>query len=69
MQVVENFGGISGNSVTQKTNYLVLGNNDYCPTIKDGKSAKQKKAEQLKLSGHDIDIIPESVFLDMISDE
>lgn len=69
MQVVENFGGISGNGVTQKTNYLVLGNNDYCPTIKDGKSAKQKKAEQLKLSGQDIDIIPESVFLDMISDE
>ena len=30
---------------------LVLGNNDYCKAIKDGKSAKQKKAEKMKLKG------------------
>lgn len=66
MQIVVNHGGINGDSVTRKTNYLVLGNNDYCSSIKDGKSTKQKKAESLKLKGHDIEIIPESVFYDML---
>lgn len=66
MQLVADTGGVSGNSVTKKTNYLILGNNDYCTTIKNGKSSKQKKAEQLKLSGQDIEIIPENVFYDMI---
>lgn len=66
MQIVVNHGGINGDGVTKKTNYLVLGNNDYCKSIKGGKSSKQKKAEKLKLSGQDIEIIPESVFYDMI---
>ncbi len=66
MQIVVNYGGINGDNVTKKTNYLVLGNNDYCKSIKDGKSSKQKKAEKLKLEGQDIEIIPESVFYDMI---
>ncbi len=66
MQIVANLGGINADNVTKKTNYLILGNNDYCKTIKDGKSAKQKKAETLKLKGQDIEIIPENVFYDMI---
>lgn len=69
MQLVVDFGGQVGNSVTKKTNYLILGNNDYCSSIKDGKSSKQKKAESLKLSGIDIEIISENVFYDMISEE
>lgn len=69
MQKVVDLGGYVGNSVTKKTNYLILGNNDYCPLIKDGKSSKQKKAEALKLSGNDIEIISEDVFYDMISEE
>lgn len=69
MQIVSNAGGINGDSVTKKTNFLILGNNDYCSSIKDGKSRKQKKAEGLKLSGQDIEIIPENVFYDMISTE
>ena len=67
IQIVVNHGGINGDNVTKNTNYLVLGNNDYCPLIKDGKSTKQKKAEKLKLSGQDIEIISENVFYDMIS--
>ena len=47
MQKVVNMGGICADSVTQRTNYLVLGNNDYCKTIKDGKSSKQKKLKDL----------------------
>lgn len=67
MQIVVNIGGIVADNVTKKTNYLILGNNDYCASTKNKKSNKQKKAETLKLSGQDIDIISENVFYDMIS--
>lgn len=69
MQIVADLGGICQNSVTKQTNYLILGNNDYCKLIKDGKSSKQKKAESLKLAGQDIEIISENVFYDMITSE
>lgn len=68
MQLVADHGGINDSSVGKKTNFLVLGNNDYCTTIKDGKSSKQKKAEELKLAGHDIEILPETVFYEMIEE-
>lgn len=68
MQIVANKGGINGDNVTKKTNFLVLGNNDYCPLIKDGKSTKQKKAEGLILKGQDLQIISENVFYDMLED-
>ncbi len=69
MQIVANLGGINGDGVTKKTNYLILGNNDYCKTIKDGKSIKQKKAEKLKTDGQDIEIISENVFYDMVLED
>lgn len=69
MQLVVDLGGLIANSVTKKTNYLILGNNDYCPRIKDGKSNKQKKAEKLKLSGQDIEIISENTFYEMLDFE
>ncbi len=69
MQIVADLGGINENSVTKKTNYLILGNNDYCKTIKGGKSNKHKQAEAYKLQGQDIEIIPEAVFYDMLGDE
>lgn len=66
MQIVVDMGGLCSDSVTQKTNYLVLGNNDYCK-IKGQKSNKQRKAEQMKLSDHDIEILSEDAFYDMVS--
>ena len=66
MQAVLNVGGEIGNGVTQKTNYLILGCNDYCTQIKGNKSNKLKKAEDLKLQGFDIDIIDELTFYDML---
>lgn len=69
MQLVANIGGIPADGVTKKTNFLILGNNDYCKTIKDGKSSKQKKAEVLILAGADLQIIPEQVFYDMLSND
>ena len=68
-QIVVNLGGQCENNVTKKTNFLILGNNDYCTSIKDGKSNKQKKAEEYKLKGFDIEIIPENVFYDMINEK
>lgn len=67
-QIVVNCGGIAGNGVTKKTNFLILGNNDYCKSIKDGKSSKQKKAELYIQQGYDLIILPEDVFYDMISE-
>ncbi len=66
MQAVANAGGICCNGVVASTNYLVLGNNDYCSSIKGGKSAKQKKAEKMRLAGSDILVISEAVFYDML---
>lgn len=65
MQLVVNLGGICMDNVNKKTDFLVLGNQDYS-IIKDNKSSKHKKAEKLKLSGQDIEIISENVFYDMI---
>lgn len=66
MQIIADIGGINADSVTRKANYLILGNNAYCQSIKDGKSSKQKKAEKLRSEGYDIEIIPESIFYDLI---
>lgn len=66
MQLVVNIGGICGDTVTKKTNYLILGNNDYCKTIKDGKSTKQKKAEGLILAGTDLEILSENIFYEIM---
>lgn len=66
MQIVVNLGGILDNSVTKSTNYLILGNNDYNAILKGEKSSKHKKAEKLKLSGQDIEIIDEFTFYDLL---
>lgn len=65
-QLVVNMGGKCEDRITKNTNFLILGNNDYCSTIKDGKSSKQKKAEEYKLKGLDIEIISENTFYDML---
>ena len=66
-QIIVNLGGIvEKSSVTKHTNFLIMGNNDYCKTIKDGKSNKQKRAEKYILQGCDLKIIPEDVFYDLI---
>lgn len=65
-QLVVNHGGTCENNVTKKTNFLILGNTDYSKNIKDGKSAKQKKAEEYRLAGQDIVTIPEVTFYDLL---
>ncbi len=66
MQLVANIGGINANGVTQKTDYLVLGSNDYNPLVKGGKSGKQRKAEAYQLKGSGISIMDEHTFYDLV---
>lgn len=68
-QLVVNLGGHCLNSVTKKTEYLVLGNFDYSASlIKGEKSSKLLKAEKMILDGHDITILSENAFYDMVFD-
>lgn len=68
-QLIVNCGGIMENNVTRKTNYLILGNNDYCKSIKDGLSNKHKLAIKYKTLGSDISIINENEFYKLIGEE
>lgn len=67
-QCVLNLGGLVRSTVSKKTNFLVLGDNSHDIRVKDGISTKQKKAQDLKLNGNDIEIISEDVFYDMLAD-
>lgn len=67
MQLVVNLGGNVGDNITKKTNFLIVGNTDYIANVKGSKTSKMKKAENLKLSGCDIEIIPENVFYEMLA--
>ena len=60
-------GAFSNSSVTAKTNYLVMGIQDYA-LLADGKeSSKTKKAKKLIESGQDLQIIDENEFIKIIS--
>lgn len=65
MQLVANFGGINADSVTKKTNFLVIGNEDFIASVKNGKTTKMKKAEGFILKGCDIQILSENAFFDL----
>lgn len=64
--LVASIGGLPQNGVNKHTNFLIIGNLDYSKNIKEGKSSKQKKAEQLILSGADLSIITEADFYDLV---
>lgn len=66
MQIVANCGGTNANSVTRNTNFLVIGNEEFAASVKNGKTTKMKKAEDLILKGYDIQIVSEDVFLSTI---
>lgn len=68
MQIVVDLGGHCEDRVTSKTNFLILGNNDYNSILKGNKSSKLLKAEELKMKGQDIEILSENVFYDVIDD-
>lgn len=67
-QTVLNIGGLCDNTITKKTNYLIVGGLEGIHTIKKGKSRKIEKAEQLILDGQDLQILSENAFYDYISE-
>ena len=68
LTIVSNLGGIPANSVTAKTNFLVVGNEEFVSSVKNGKTNKMCKADALKASGKDIETISENTFLQMINE-
>lgn len=65
-QIVLNLGGIPQDSITTKTNFLVIGNTDYAKNVKNGRTGKMKKAESYQKKGLEISILSENAFFDMI---
>ncbi|NLQ22330.1 DNA polymerase III subunit epsilon [Shewanella sp. S-1] len=55
------------NSITKKTNYLVVGNQDMTAVGQSGLSSKQIRVEVLRESGVNIKVINEDAFLAMLN--
>lgn len=66
MQLVANLGGQLGDNVTKRTNYLVVGSEDFVSSVKNGKTNKMQTAEKYRLKGQDIIVLSEDAFFDMI---
>lgn len=67
-QFIVNHGGIPSNSVTKKTAYLVIGDDDYFKEHPNYKTTKMKKAEEWREKGETIIDIQEKDFFRMIND-
>lgn len=65
-QYVVNAGGNSTSAISGLANFLVVGDQDYTQFVDGKKSSKMKKAEKLIAKGKDIEIIPESDFLQLL---
>lgn len=66
LKKVAEVGGFPTDSVTAKTNVLVVGQQDYKVVGDSGMSGKQKKALQLLEKGKDIEVLSEIEFLSRI---
>lgn len=62
-QKIVDIGGILGNTVTQTTDFLVVGQQDYRVVGDDGMSGKQEKAIKLIEKGSALEILSEDNFL------
>lgn len=67
-QLVANLGGTPADSITKKTNFLVIGGEEFASCVKNGKTTKMKKAESYQAKGEEITILSEAAFFDMVSD-
>jgi DNA polymerase III subunit epsilon len=67
MQKVVDLGGKITNSVSSKTNYLIVGKQDKSIVGDDGMSTKEKKAYELNKNNNYIQIISEDAFLKLIN--
>ena len=67
-QIVADLGATPQDSVTKKTNFLVIGKADFVKSVKEGKTSKMKKAESMIAKGSDLAILSEDAFFDLIAD-
>ena len=65
-QLVVDVGAILDNSVTKKTNILILGSTEQNSILKGKKSAKQIKAEKYIQEGLDLEIIDQFTFYNIM---
>lgn len=68
LQAIADIGGIPTDSVTKKTNILVVGQQDFRVVGDSGMSSKQKKAIDLIDKGQDLEIMSETDFLSNFGD-
>lgn len=64
--IIAQKGGFSASVVNKKTNFLILGEQNYAVFGEGYKSAKIKKAEKLLGEGQEIEMLTESQFLELI---
>lgn len=69
MQLVTDVGGVCQSGITKDTDYLILGDNSFCASIKGDRSSKQLKAEKMIADGSDMQIISESTFCQILKSE
>jgi len=62
-QIIADIGAVLGNSVTNDTDFLIVGHQDYRVVGEDGMSSKQEKAVKLIEKGAQLEIISETDFL------
>ena len=67
-QIIVNLGGKCTESISRKVDYLIVGDYSKSWGVKDNKTSKLKKAEELLLAGYNIQIISEDVFFDILND-
>lgn len=67
-EIITSLGGKCTGSVSKKTSILVVGTQDP-DLVKDGKSSKERKAEELMQAGHPIQILDEMSFYTVLYGE
>lgn len=65
-QTVADLGGHPEETVTKKTNFLVVGEDEFAKSRRNGKTSKMKKADAYREKGQDIVTLSESTFFQML---
>lgn len=65
-QIVANLGGHPEDKITKKTNFLVIGDDEFSKSRRDGETNKMKKANAYREKGQDIVTLSESTFFQML---
>ena len=67
-QIVANIGGRCEDTLTKRTNFLIVGDMDYKKGLEGYESNKLKKAKKLVAAKQNLQILPESAFYDLVAD-